>query len=150
MNRRQGLTIPVVLLVRMYCGDSVVAQSPEVSAATCDAMVSLSIRDTQLITATVVAPTPTVAAHFLVVAVTHGEPGWNVGVEVRLPTEWNGKLLFTSRQGYMGSFPPVTNLIPTQALQRHYGFVATDGGHSGVSLLEASAGWLEPIRKQDI
>jgi feruloyl esterase len=103
-------------------------------------MLSVSIPDTELTSATVEAQTPTVPTHCRVVGVTHGGPGSNVGLEVRLPDEWNGKLLFTTRQGYMGSLPPVTNAAVAQALARHYATVTTDGGHSSPSILDASFG----------
>jgi len=107
---------------------------------TCDAVLSLSIADTELTSATVVPQVSTLPAHCRVVGVTHGEPGSNVTVEVRLPDDWNGKLFFTTRQGYMGSLPPLTNLTISQAISRHYAIVTTDGGHSNPSILDASFG----------
>jgi Tannase and feruloyl esterase len=103
-------------------------------------MLLLGIPGTELTSASTVAPTATLPAHCRVVGVTHGEPGSNVGVEVRLPDTWNGKLLFTSRQAYMGSFPPLTNAVVAQALARNYAVVTTDGGHSSPSILDASFG----------
>jgi feruloyl esterase len=87
-----------------------------------------------------VAPTFTLPGHCRVLGVTHGEPGSNVTVEVRLPDDWNGKLLFTTRQGYMGSLPPVTNPDLSEAIARHYAIVTTDGGHSSPSIYDASFG----------
>lgn len=142
MLRRLWLAITLVLLGGGggYATEPIVAQSPAASDATCQAMLSLSIPDTELTSANVVAQTATLPAHCRVVGVTHGEPGSNVGVEVRLPDGWNGKLLLTARQGYMGSFPPVGNPAVTGALSRHYAIVTTDGGHSGSSILDASFG----------
>lgn len=138
MGRSQWLIIPFVLLVSALPSESVTAQSPPVS--TCGALLSLAIPDTQLATATVVPQAGAVPAHCRVLAVTHGEPNSNVTVEVRLPDDWNGKLLFTTKQGYIGSVAPVTNPAIAQALPRHYATVTTDGGHSSPSILDASFG----------
>lgn len=109
-------------------------------STSCQSMLSLSIPETELASATVVAETATFPAHCRVVGVTHGEPGSNVGVEVRLPEIWNGKLLFTTRQGYIGAFPPVGNAVVTIGLARHYAIVTTDSGHASSSILDASFG----------
>jgi hypothetical protein len=114
--------------------------SAVVSSASCSYLVTLTLPDTELTSATVVAANGLLPAHCRVVGVTHGEPGSNIGVELRLPDAWNGKLLMTTRQGYMGSLPPVTNPAVSQALVRHYATVTTDGGHSSASLMDASFG----------
>jgi hypothetical protein len=62
----------------------------------CSAMLSVSIPNAQITSATVVGATGPLPAHCRVVGVSHGEPGSNVGVEVRLPDGWNGKLLMTT------------------------------------------------------
>jgi feruloyl esterase len=103
-------------------------------------LLSLNIPDTELALATAVGATATLPAHCRVAGVTHGEPGSNVGVEVRLPDAWNGKLLFTTRQGYLGSVAPVTNPALSAALARHYATVSTDSGHVSSSINDASFG----------
>jgi feruloyl esterase len=139
MKRGQWLAIFLVVL-----GGSTSGYTPKAvfapTATTCEAMLSVSIPHTELISAGSVAQTATVPAHCRVTAVTHGEPGSNVGVEVRLPDVWNGKLLFTTRQGYMGAFPAVSNAAITQALGRNYAVVTTDGGHSSGSITDATFG----------
>jgi hypothetical protein len=139
MKGTQWLAIPLVLLGGSASG-SVVDGDSAVSTTTCEEMLSLNIPDTELTSATVVAQTATLPAHCRVLGVTHGEPGSNVTFEVRLPDGWNGKLLFTTRQGYMGSLPPVSNAVVTAGLSRHYATVTTDGGHSSASILDASFG----------
>src|SRR5512136_1287826 len=140
MKRRNWLTITVVLVGGGCAAGPVFAQSPAASATTCAAMLSLSIPDTELTSASVVPQNGARPAHCRVVGVTHGEPGSNVGVEVRLPDGWNGKLLFTTRQGYMGATPPVGNAIVSDGLARHYAIVTTDGGHIASTILDASFG----------
>ncbi|MGE5362385.1 MAG: tannase/feruloyl esterase family alpha/beta hydrolase, partial [Bacteroidales bacterium] len=123
--------------VRGGLAGTAVAQVP---TTTCEAMLSVNIPDTEINSATVIAATATRPAHCDVVAVTHGEPGSTVGVEVRLPDGWNGKLLFTTKQGFLGSLAPLGNPAIADALGRHYATVTTDGGHSNPSILDASFG----------
>jgi feruloyl esterase len=132
------LAVPLVLSGRTARIAASELSAP-VTPAACEALLSLSIPNTVLTSANVVAETATVPAHCRVSGVTSGEPGSTVIVEVRLPDGWNGKLLFTTRQGFMGAVPPVSNLAITQALQRGYATVTTDGGHSG-GMLDASFG----------
>jgi len=138
---KRGQWVAVLFLLFNGLGDHFVVSGQSLSPTmTCDAVFSLSIADTELTSATVVPQVGTLPVHCRVVGVTHGEPGSNVTVEVRLPDGWNGKLFFTTRQGYMGSLPPLTNLAISQAISRHYAIVTTDGGHSNPSLLDASFG----------
>lgn len=109
-------------------------------ADTCTDMLLLNISDTEIKSATTVAASGAIPAHCRVVAVTHGEPGSNVGVDVRMPDNWNQKILATTKQGYMGSFPPVTNPAEAQALPRHYAVITTDSGHVSNNILDASFG----------
>jgi feruloyl esterase len=103
-------------------------------------MLSLSIPETEITSATVVDASGPLPAHCWVIGVTHGEPGSNVGFDVRLPNNWNGKLLFTARQGFMGSLAPLFNDVISTGLLRNYATVSTDGGHSGTNILDASFG----------
>lgn len=59
---------------------------------------------------------------------------------MRLPDNWNGKLLFTTRQGFMGSLAPLFNAVIFSGLLRNYATVSTDGGHQGANILDASFG----------
>ncbi len=107
---------------------------------TCTDLLTLSVPNTQLTSATIVTQTAFSPAHCRVVGVTHGETGSNVGVEVRLPDGWNGKLLFTTRQGFIGSFAPLTNPVVADGLARRYATVTTDSGHVGRNILDGSFG----------
>ena len=139
MKGGQWVAILFLLLGGSESG-SVVSGKASTPTTTCDAMLALSIPDTELTSATVVPQTATIPAHCRIVSVTHGEPGSNVIVEVRLPDDWNGKLLFTTRLAFIGSLPAVTNLAISQALARHYAIVTTDSGHSNPSIADASFG----------
>src|SRR5690348_7671142 len=113
MKLLKGLSYAMALVtfISFESAQPAAAQNNSLAAATCQSMLSLSIPDTQVTSATVVAQTTTLPAHCRVVGLTHGEAGSNVGVEVRLPDSWNGKLLFTTRQGYLGAFPALSNAV---------------------------------------
>jgi Tannase and feruloyl esterase len=106
----------------------------------CSAMLSLSIPNTEILSASVVGAFGPLPAHCWVVGVTHGESDSNVGFDVRLPANWNGKLLFTTRQGFMGSLAPLFNAVVFSGLLRNYATVSTDSGHHGANILDASFG----------
>src|SRR5262249_11649182 len=95
----------------------------------CTSMLSLVIADTEIHSATIEPASGTFPQHCRVTAVTHGEPGSNVGVEVRMPDGWNEKILATTRQGYMGSFPPLTNPAEAPAIARGYSIITTAPAH---------------------
>lgn len=133
------LTVCVALFTTMY-GEMPALAGPPASTANCEPMLSVTMPNTEMITSTFVAAIFTIPAHCRVVASTHGEPGSNVTVEVRLPDDWNGKLVFTTRQGFMGALPPLGNAVVAESLSRHYATVTTDGGHSGASPFDASFG----------
>jgi feruloyl esterase len=143
-------TLATCTLAVMLCGYAESMQPLQASArgasslvvptTRCSDLLALTLPDTQITSATPVAANGAVPAHCRVVGVTHGEPGSNVTVEVRMPDTWNEKLVMTTRQGYMGSLPPVTNLVVSTGLLRHYTLVTTDGGHTGASILDASFG----------
>src|SRR5579864_908977 len=106
----------------------------------CSAMLSLSIPNTEILSASVVGAFGPLPAHCWVVGVTQGESGSNVRFDVRLPDNWNRKLLFTTRQGFMGSLAPLFNAVIASGLFRNYATVSTDGGHEGANILDASFG----------
>jgi feruloyl esterase len=116
------------------------AGSPLVPNASCSDMGTVQIADTTISSATLVAANGSLPAHCRVVGVTHGEPGSNVAVEVRMPDVWNNKLLMTTRQGFMGAFVAITNPALSTALARGYTAVTTDSGHANTNILDASFG----------
>lgn len=75
-----------------------------------------------------------------------GKP-YHIGFEMRLPTEWNGRLLYQGGGGNDGVIRPAIGLqaAPGYALNRGFAVVATDAGHQG-----ADAGFgFDPIARVD-
>ena len=145
MNRLKSVRIYAAIIVASFfllfgSAKAAAPQDDNTSHASCGAMLSLVIPDSEVTSATVVGATSSIPSHCRVVGVSHGESGSNVWVEVRLPDDWNGKLVMTTRQGFMGSFPPVTNFVLAAALPRGYATVTTDGGHINNSITDASFG----------
>ncbi len=63
-----------------------------------------------------------------------------IGMELRLPVEWNGRFLFQGGAGLDGVLAPAYGLISGNhfppALDRGYAVVSTDGGHRGATLID--------------
>jgi len=61
------------------------------------------------------------------------------GIEIRLPLEWNGRLLVQGGGGMNGVLNPAVGTVSggASALSRGYAVVSTDGGHRGSSLLDS-------------
>jgi feruloyl esterase len=129
--------VPIVVATFFFLASTQFAAAQDNN---CGAMLSLSIPNTEILSATVVPAFGPLAAHCWVIGVTHGEPGSNVGFDVRLPAEWNRKMLFTTRQGFIGSLAPLFNAAVFSGLLRNYATVSTDGGHQGANILDASFG----------
>jgi len=64
---------------------------------------------------------------------------FGTGIELRLPEDWNGRLLFQGGGGLNGVLNPAfgsVNGFPS-ALARGFAVVSTDGGHRGSSVLDS-------------
>ena len=63
-----------------------------------------------------------------------------IGIELRLPLKWNGRLVFQGGGGLDGVLGPSYGLISgthfPPALARGYAVVATDGGHRSSSMID--------------
>jgi pimeloyl-ACP methyl ester carboxylesterase len=63
-----------------------------------------------------------------------------IGIELRLPLDWNGRFLFQGGGGLDGVLGPSYGLISGShfppALSRGYAVVSTDGGHRGTSQID--------------
>lgn len=137
--------LPLTLCAYVGHGGPVQARGTQtnpfaVPTVSCIDMLSLNLPDTEIMSATVVSPAGPLPGHCRILAITHGEPGSSVGVEVRMPDSWNGKLLMTTRQGFIGSVAPITNPALSAALVRSYTTVSTDSGHISGNILDASFG----------
>jgi len=62
------------------------------------------------------------------------------GIELRLPLDWNGRLLFQGGGGLNGVLNPAIGNVSgaASALDRGFAVVATDGGHRGRSMMDSS------------
>jgi len=63
-----------------------------------------------------------------------------IGIELRLPLEWNGRFLFQGGAGLDGVLQPSYGVISGNhfppALSRGYAVVSTDGGHRAASMID--------------
>jgi len=73
----------------------------------------------------------------------HGEV-FGIGIEMRLPTRWNGRFAFEGGGGLDGiqrpSYGSVWGTIRPPALARGFAVVATDGGHRSPNMSDAHFG----------
>ena len=73
----------------------------------------------------------------------HGEV-FGIGIEMRLPTNWNGRFAFEGGGGLDGiqrpSYGSVWGTIRPPALARGFAVVATDGGHRSPNMSDAHFG----------
>jgi len=69
---------------------------------------------------------------------------FGIGIELRLPTDWNGRFAFQGGGGLDGvlhaSYGSVFGTMLPSALERGFAVVSTDGGHRGKSMLDAHFG----------
>ncbi|MET0292319.1 MAG: tannase/feruloyl esterase family alpha/beta hydrolase [Steroidobacteraceae bacterium] len=67
---------------------------------------------------------------------------YGTGIELRLPADWNGRLLFQGGGGMNGLLLPAVGRLPgfPSALERGFAVVSTDGGHQGRSNIDSRFG----------
>jgi hypothetical protein len=143
-SRPSGALLVVAVLGLGGCnggGDDQLAL-PTVTAASCSGLVGQSIAGASISAAAMVAATPAsgsvpampdyckVTARIL--------PKLNF--EMRLPTNWNGKLHYSGGGGFDGSIPAVN----ASSLNLGYVDVSSDGGHTG-SGIDASFAVNDPV-----
>jgi hypothetical protein len=65
---------------------------------------------------------------------------FGTGIELRLPSAWNGRLLFQGGGGLNGVLNPALGTVSgfPSALARGFAVVSTDGGHRGRSAVDSS------------
>jgi feruloyl esterase len=110
-------------------------ETVNVSPTACADLTSQSFPDTVIASATVVAPANGLPEYCDALGTIYGRIGFNV----RLPTDWNGKIYFVGIEGFGGIIPHDTS----SGLSRHYATIATDTGHKydpNLGLLDASWG----------
>lgn len=75
-----------------------------------------------------------------------------IGMELRLPTRWNGRFLYQGGGGMDGAVNPAIGSIPIHgstaqpALERGYAVVSTDSGHQAKNPADASFGYDQQAR----
>jgi feruloyl esterase len=126
------------------------AQSPDREsclALSRRATAQLQVQTTEWVAATraVTAPptggpgAPALPEHCLVRLMIDARPSglpdlsYGTGIELRLPRDWNGRLLFQGGGGLNGTLPAAIGRVGAfpSALERGFAVVATDGGHRG-------------------
>jgi hypothetical protein len=99
---------------------------------TCDEVLNLTIPDTTILSAEVVAPSPSIPAYckvegYVTTRAVRGEPDNQVNFRIGLPVgTWNNKFYFQGIGGLAGSIPSIDF-----GLARGYASAATDTGHQG-------------------
>jgi Tannase and feruloyl esterase len=134
-NRRQVMAICVWTMVP--CG-VVATEALALDAAACTGLMRLSIPDTTITSAALVAADGDLPEHCKV----QGRVETEINFELRLPTTWNGKLYHRGGGGFVGSIPPTR-----AGLSRGYAAVGTDTGHQGSDFLDASWALGRPDRQ---
>jgi hypothetical protein len=91
---------------------------------------------------------PALPGHCLFRAVLDPRPSgmedlsFGTGIELRLPKDWNGRLLFQGGGGLNGVLIPAIGSVPgaPPALARGFAVVSSDGGHRGRNAIDARFG----------
>src|ERR1700722_18559738 len=95
------------------------------SAADCSAMAKLTLKDTKILSATVIAAEGKVPEYCKVLGSIHNLPQSKIQFEISMPTtKWNGKYFVAGGGGYNGVIPRLT-----QALTEGYAAAGSDTGH---------------------
>lgn len=92
------------------------------TAADCANLVNLVVENTTVTSATLIPAGGRLPEYCRV----RGHVDTEIGFEVRLPINWNGKFYFQGQGGFAGSIPG-----PGPGLVRGYAVAATDTGHQG-------------------
>ncbi|MEP7311357.1 MAG: DUF6351 family protein [Pseudomonadota bacterium] len=156
LRRRSRRVAGALLLSLAFAGPTLGANSPD--ATTCEKLKSLSTGSYQVETAEWVgasrqpygmggAPVE-VPAHCLFRVTIDARPSgmeamrYGTGIEIRLPANWNRRLLFQGGGGLNGVLLPALGNVAgaTSALMRGFAVVSTDGGHRGRNAIDTRFG----------
>jgi feruloyl esterase len=105
------------------------------SAANCSQMLSLHLPDTEITSAQLIPADPNSGLPEYCDVMGFTEK--TIGFDVRMPTNWNGKMYFAGNRGFAGHIRYNTS----DGLTRNYATVSTDTGHqvsSDLDILDAS------------
>jgi len=134
-NRRQLMAMCVWTMV--LCG-MFTREALALDAATCTGLLRLSIPDTTITSAALVAADGERPEHCRV----QGRVETEINFELRLPTTWNGKF-YHRGGGALGGAIPATRA----ELSRGYATIGTDTGHQGSSFTDGSWALGRPDRQ---
>ena len=142
-SRLSGALLVAAVLGLAGCGDGADQPAlPTFTAASCAGLVGQTIAGASISAAAMVAaapasgPVPAMPDYCKVTAKILPK----LNFEMRLPTNWNGKLHYSGGGGFNGSIPTVN----TSSLSLGYVDVSSDGGHTG-SGIDASFAVNDPV-----
>src|SRR2546427_8897417 len=101
------------------------------TASDCANLVNLGVENTTITSAILIPAAGGLPEYCRV----RGHVDTEIGFEIRLPTDWNGKFYFQGVGALAGTIPPPGNrglaLPPEQGLVRGYAVATTNTGHQG-------------------
>ncbi len=125
----QTLVLGVVGLATLCLFSASAAKAA--TASDCANLVNLGVENTTITSATLIPAGGGLPEYCRV----RGHVDTEIGFEIRLPTNWNGKFYFQGVGALAGTIPPPGNrglaLPPEQGLVRGYAVATTDTGHQG-------------------
>jgi feruloyl esterase len=117
---RVALATQALVLLAVFA-----SMTTRAAAADCASLVTLSLKDTTITSATIVPAAGVIPEYCKVLGSIHNLPHSTILFEVSLPTtKWNGKYFVAGGGGYNGVIPRLT-----QALTEGYAAAGSDTGH---------------------
>ena len=124
LNSAGKISSSIAVVVMLAVAAFALGAAPA-SAADCAAMANLSLKDTKITSAAVVAADGKVPEYCKVLGSIHNLPNSTILFEISMPTtKWNGKYFVAGGGGYNGTIPRLT-----QALTEGYAAAGSDTGH---------------------
>ena len=138
-DRRAGVL--GALAAALFAGLVAAVPARALTAADCASLTTATVPDTTIASAVLVAAGGGLPEYCEVT----GHVDAEIDFELRLPTNWNGKLYHAGGSGFVGWIPG-----PAAGIRRGYAEVATDTGHVGTGLVAALDGsWaLDNLERQ--
>jgi pimeloyl-ACP methyl ester carboxylesterase len=143
--KRENLFFPaMVCLALLHCSGHAFAQSPDCEGIAARPPAGMSLSAEKIAGDTIRPPGPStgpmlvehcrITGRMAERTGVDGKP-YHIGFELRLPTVWNGRLLYQGGGGNDGVIRPAVGAqaAPGYALNRGFAVVSTDAGHQGAS-----------------
>ncbi|MEJ2110350.1 MAG: tannase/feruloyl esterase family alpha/beta hydrolase [Acidobacteriota bacterium] len=156
MNAFKGGVCSIIALVVILLSSSYAWTDEDASRKACESLIALSTQTYRVDTAEWMSasrqssgPPGTTAsypAHCLFRVLMNPRPStiegvsFGTGIELRLPLDWNGRMLFQGGGGLDGVLNPAFGSVSgfPSALERGFAVVSTDGGLRGRSVMDSS------------